>query len=548
MTKPQVNPTQQEIEQLFPFFNWIGKPQDLFDDSLSIKKCLLTFELPIYAVRDEAQIKFTNQARLTSTNGGESNLAGWLPPISHTCFGDQEFLSTYHVKAAYYAGGMANGIASEKMVIGLAREGLLGCFGSGGLSIDRIEKAIQAMQSTVGNSPYMFNLLHNPFEPEIEKQTVDIYMKNNVRVVEAAAYLRLTPAVVQYRAAGLKLDQNGNVSIENHVIAKISRKEIALLFLKPAPQDILDMLVKEGKISAEQGMLAGRVPMADDITVEADSGGHTDNQPLVSLLPSIIALRDQMQKEGGIQQRVRIGAAGGISTPDAALAAYLMGAAYVVTGSINQACVESGACDHTKKLLADAEMADVTMAPSADMFEMGAKVQVLKRGTMFAMRAQKLFNLYNTYTSIEEIPAAERKDLETRIFMRPTDEIWQETKEFFSKRNPDQIQKAEQNPKKKMALIFRWYLGLSSRWSRDGTENREMDYQIWCGPSMGAFNEWVHGTYLEDFCNRHVADVAWQLLRGCAYRFRVQSLKLQGVNIPNQISSYYPEEYIADKS
>ncbi len=35
--------------------------------------------------------------------------------------------------------------------------------------------------------------------------------------------------------------------------------------------------------------------MADDITVEADSGGHTDNRPLVCVLPSIIALRDEIQ-------------------------------------------------------------------------------------------------------------------------------------------------------------------------------------------------------------------------------------------------------------
>lgn len=107
-------------------------------------------------------------------------------------------------------------------------------------------------------------------------------------------------------------------------------------------------------------------------------------------------------------------------------------------------------------------------------------------------------------------------------------------------RNPEQITKAELQPQKKMALIFRWYLGLSSRWARDGVEERKMDYQVWCGPSMGAFNEWARGTYLEDPQNRHVADVAWQLIRGCAYHYRVQSLKLQGVQIPNELYAYQP--------
>ena len=74
-----------------------------------------------------------------------------------------------------------------------------------------------------------------------------------------------------------------------------------------------------------------------------------------------------------------------------------MGAAYVVTGSVNQACVESGASEHTKNLLAHADMADVMMAPAADMFEMGVKVQVLKKGTLFPMRAQKLYELYHRF-------------------------------------------------------------------------------------------------------------------------------------------------------
>ena len=34
-----------------------------------------------------------------------------------------------------------------------------------------------------------------------------------------------------------------------------------------------------------------------------------------------------------------------------------MGAAFVVTGSVNQACVESGASEYTKKLLAQAKAA-----------------------------------------------------------------------------------------------------------------------------------------------------------------------------------------------
>ncbi|MCJ7518297.1 MAG: PfaD family polyunsaturated fatty acid/polyketide biosynthesis protein [Anaerolineaceae bacterium] len=522
-------------------FSWGGQTHDLAFDRDSLRRCLLQFNLPVYAVRENQKIGFTNTGNSIPVNEKTSNLVGWLPPVSFSQFGDPSFCSTYRVKAAYYTGGMANAIASEEMVITLAKSGLMSSFGSGGLSIERLQKAVDTIQSAIPDYPYIFNLLHNPFEPEVEQQTVEIYLKNHIQTVEAAAYIQLTPALVQYRASGLSRDSAGNLHIVNRIIAKISRKEIALLFLHPSPEKILEELVVSGRITREQAVLASQVPLADDITVEADSGGHTDNQPLVSLLPSIIALRDQIQNERPFTVPVRIGAAGGISTPDSVLAAYMMGAAYVVTGSINQACVESGASEYTRHLLAQAAMADVTMSPSADMFELGARVQVIKKGSFFPMRAQKLYDLYTSYNSIDEIPNDVRNELESKVFKRSMDEIWNETASFFSKRNPDQITKANQNPKKKMALIFRWYLGLSSRWSRDGVEDRKMDYQIWCGPSMGAFNEWVRGTYLEDYRNRHVADVAWQLLTGCAYRYRVQGLKLQSVSLPPEMDSYYPQ-------
>ena len=33
------------------------------------------------------------------------------------------------------------------------------------------------------------------------------------------------------------------------------------------------------------------------MTVEADSGGHTDNRPAITLLPTILALRDRLQEQ-----------------------------------------------------------------------------------------------------------------------------------------------------------------------------------------------------------------------------------------------------------
>lgn len=272
--------------------------------------------------------------------------------------------------------------------------------------------------------------------------------------------------------------------------------------------------------------------MADDVTVEADSGGHTDNRPLVCLLPSIIALRDELQAEYEYERPVRVGAAGGLGTPTAVLGAFMMGAAYVVTGSINQASVEAGTSPQVKQLLAQAATTDVMMAPAADMFEMGVQVQVLKRGTLFPMRARKLYELYETYESIDEIPAAEREKLETRVFQRSVDAVWEECVAFFNERDPAQIRRAQGNPKRKMALIFRWYLGLAAHWGLQGDPQRRMDYQIWCGPAMGAFNDWARGSHLEAPENRHVVAMAHELLRGAALLYRLEDLRMQGVRVP----------------
>ena len=122
-------------------------------------------------------------------------------------------------------------------------------------------------------------------------------------------------------------------------------------------------------------------------------------------MPTMLALRDELQAKYGYTQPIRVGAAGGISTPHSALAAFMMGAAYVATGSVNQACVEAGASEHTRNLLAQADMADVAMAPSADMFEMGVKVQVLKRGTMFAPRASKALRILHPLQCLGGNPA-----------------------------------------------------------------------------------------------------------------------------------------------
>ncbi len=512
-------------------------------DEDGIRTKLLDLDNGLFVVRTDEGIGVANRVMFDSPTGDEANSFENLANISAFPIGrlgDPTFCEFYGTEYAYYAGAMANGISSSQMVIELGKAGFLGSFGSAGMVASRLEAAIYEIKENLPDGPYAFNLIHSPSEDALERLAVDLFLKHQITTVEASAFIDLTPSLIYYRAAGLNLSSSGEIVIGNRVIAKLSRKEVALKFLQPAPAALLARLVEAGRISPLQAELAQKVPVADDITVEGDSGGHTDNRPLVCLVPAMVALRDEIQAKYRYPHPVRIGAAGGISTPGSALAAFMMGAAYVVTGTVNQACVESGACAHTKKLLAQADMADVIMAPSADMFEMGVRVQVLKNGTFFPMRAQKLYDYYQRYKAIEDIPAEDREKLEKQIFKRSLESVWEDTVKFFEERDPEQIERANQNPKRKMALIFRWYLGLSSRWSSLGEPGREMDYQIWCGPSIGPFNEWTRNTYLAQPENRRVVDVARHILSGSAYLFRMQSLKMQGIQFPASLESYRP--------
>jgi PfaD family protein len=509
-----------------------------------IKAKLLNLDQPCHVVRTAGRIGVANEGDLGDISAAKSEpleTLFMLPSLSLQQFGDPGFREYHGVKYAYATGAMAGGIASEELVMALGRAKILSSFGSGGLPLARIETAIRRIQQAIPQGPYAFNLIHSPSEAALERGAVDLYLKYSVRTVEASAFLDLTPSIVYYRVAGLNLNRANQVETRHKVIAKVSRREVATKFLQPPPSKLIKELVVQGLITELQAKLAEQIPMADDITVEADSGGHTDNRSLVCLLPSILSLRDTVQDQYGYVRPVRIGVAGGIGTPQSVLAAFMMGAAYVVTGSINQSCVEAAASNHTKQLLAQAEMADVMMAPAADMFEMGVKLQVLKRGTLFPIRAQKLFELYKNYDSIEAIPAPERHQIEKQIFRRSLEAVWEDTVTFFNQRDPDQITRAIDNPKRKMALIFRWYLGLSSRWSNAGEPDREIDYQIWCGPAMGAFNDWVRGSYLAEPQHRRVVDVANQMMTGAAFLYRLQSLQMQGVQLPAACWQYRPE-------
>lgn len=438
---------------------------------------------------------------------------------------------------------MAKGISSVALAVELGKSGMLGFFGAAGLPLEMVEAAID--QLTASGVPFGCNLIHSPQEPDLEADLAELYIRKGVTLVEASAFLALTLPLVRYRLHGIHRTADGSIATPNRIIAKVSREELAEKFFSPPPEKLINNLLQQGLITPEQAELARCIPMAQEVTAEADSGGHTDNRPALALLPTIQSVATRMQQHHRFSVPLRVGLGGGIGTPQAAAAAFAMGAAWIMVGSVHQACVESGTSDTVRKMLAETRQADVTMAPAADMFEMGVTVQVVKRGTMFAMRAAKLYELYRNHSGIDDIPQPEREKLEKTVFMAPLETIWQQTRSFFLQRDPRQVERAERDSKHRMALVFRWYLGQAAHWAKDGAANRAIDYQIWCGPAMGAFNEWVKGSFLEEPSNRRAACVARNILEGAAAISRANLHRFSGdAHLPLQIQ---PEikEYLA---
>ncbi len=496
-------------------------------------------------IRSELDIISSTDGHVRLESASPTAGDGWvgrLPPLYPEWLGDPGFVREHGVRFPYVAGAMANGIATAELVVAMGRARMQAFFGSAGLSPPAIERGLTEIEQGLAGSSAAWgaNLINSPNEPQLEADVASLFLARRVRRVSASAYMSLTAPVVRYACAGLRRSTDGRVIRTNHVFAKVSRPEVAVQFMRPAPSGLLDQLVSSGQLTREEARLAATVPLATAVTAEADSGGHTDHRPLGVLLPALLQLRDETESSHGYEGMIRVGAAGGLGTPAAVASAFALGAAYVVTGSINQAAVESGIGPGARRMLAAADLADVGPAAAADMFEQGVKVQVLTRGTMFAARANKLYDLYRRCAHLDALSTDERAELERTIFCATLDQAWAATADFWSVRDPSQLDRAARDPKHKMALLFRSYLGLSSRWAIDDVTDRRVDYQVWCGPAMGGFNRWVKGSFLEPPEQRTVVQIARNLLEGAAKITRAHQARALGVPLARSCFEYRP--------
>ncbi|TYB89461.1 ACP S-malonyltransferase [Oceaniovalibus sp. ACAM 378] len=427
--------------------------------------------------------------------------------------GSRGFCDAFGLRHAYVSGAMYQGIASVDLVVRMGRAGLLGFFGAAGLPGDEIRSAVRDIKAALGaDDAFGVNFIAHVNRPHLEDDLTDLLLDEGVRMVEASAFMEVTQALVRYRAKGLRRD-GGVTRATNRIIAKVSRPDVAAQFLAPAPEAIVARLLQSGAITRDEADLLAQVPMADAICVESDSGGHTDQGMPFALLPPILGLRDAAMRRFADFGPIFVGSGGGIGTPEAVAAVLMLGADFIVTGSINQCTAEAGTSDAVKDMLQGIAVYDTAYAPSGEMFELGSKVQVLKKGVFFPARAERLVGLYRQYDSIDALDAKLRRQIEDRYFGRDLDAVFQDVARSYP---AAEIERAERMPKHRMALIFRRYFKDTTQWALQGDLDHKVDFQVHCGPAQGAFNAFATGTEIEDWRARHADEIGLRLLEGAA--------------------------------
>ncbi len=416
--------------------------------------------------------------------------------------GDAGFRRDYGLRYAYVAGAPAPGVRTVEWVTSLGRAGLLGF-------LDSPEKdAVTRAAHTLGaGGPFGVSLhanaVHSPNgNGSVEDHTVATALEHGVRFAEVNGYTGITPALLRFRFRGAHRDTARQPIARRFLLALVSRPNIARQFLSPAPNELVTSLVAQGALTAIEGEIARELPIASDVCAVPDPSDATD---LTTLLPTIQRLRDQVAAAHGHQHPSRVGAGGAIGTPEAVACAFLLGADFVHTSAINLCTVEAGVAPTVKELLAGLQIGETTQAPALDGFDHGTQVQVVRKGTLFAQRARKLYELFRFHDSLEAIAPAQLDKLEQTTFKRPLESILEELE--------DSPNFGPSSAKERMAWVFSWYLRQSLRWGLTAEPGEDMSYQIPCDESMAAFNTYVAGSNLADRSSRHVAAIGQRLMQ-----------------------------------
>lgn len=425
-----------------------------------------------------------------------------LPEINNA---KNQFCNKYGLKYPFVGGSMDHGISGKQLVSEMAKAGCLAFLSSTGLTFDQIhEEILETREMLTSKQFFGVNISYNPGNWIREDRMANLLIELDVPVVEASSYLTLTKELVKYKVSGLFKDENGEISSSHRVIAKVTRPDIAELFLLPIPNDLLKKLRDAGEITEEQFHMGAEISVADDICVVGDQAGPTDNSNLLSCFPVIKQWKEENQKTNPWLSRCNLGVAGGIGTKDAVKAVFTLGADFILAGSVLLCTPESEISDSCKEVLKGLQVHDTQLLSSPDLFGLVTRQRVVRKGLFFPARANHLYELYRSNRGVGDLSVNEKRKLETKYFNYKIEDI---LRDFNNQTNCDDRESSGQNEKSEMAILFKWYMEKAILSAKGGNQEERMNYCIKCSSALGALNQQLKGTALEDWKKRNVAKI-----------------------------------------
>lgn len=413
------------------------------------------------------------------------------------------FCKRYGLFYPYVAGSMGNGISAANLVVRMAQKHLLAFIGTNGSFYDTIASTVREVRNAL-TKKQLFGIGLCPGEKE--KKLIELCLAEEIPVIECASYINVSKELVYYKIKGMKKLENGEVFFQNRILVKLSRPEVLRNFISPVPTRLIEELYAEGRITMHEAQLIKNHPTADDVCILTDPAGQTEQYSMISALPTMLEIRDEFKKKYDYSEYIHIGTGGEIGTPKAIAAAFLLGAEFVLTGSINQCTVEAQTSELVKDMLQKVEIQDTNIVMANDFSGLSIKANVLRKGTLYCARANKLYELYRTYNRLEEISPQEREHIENNYFKTSFSEILGEMED-------DNDTKTITSNKAQLMKVLRWYEKNACKWAIEGNKENKVNFLIYTSRSIGAFNNWVKWTELESWRNRHVDEIAIKLMK-----------------------------------
>ena len=428
-------------------------------------------------------------------------LVGTLPPIYPEWLGDRSFGEAHGVRFPYVAGEMANGIATTRLVIALARAGMLGFFGAAGLGSSRGRAGRRrTVRHARRRRHWGVNLIHSPNEPALEERVADLLSGAACARSPRRRSWGSRPRSCAAPPRGLTVDAPAGSSGRAHLFAKVSRPEVAGMFMAPAPGGRCSRRSwRAGQLTAERGRAGGAGPRR--------RGRHrrgrlrrAHRQPAARCaLPD--HPRAARRARRGTVTRTDPGGRGRRAGHAAARwpAAFALGAAYVLTGSVNQACGRVRALRPRREDARPGRVADVIDgARGRHVRAWASRCRCCKRGTMFGARAAKLYEAYRSLPLAGGNPRRRRARLERRRCTPRSTRSGPTPSEFWQQRDPGEIARASATPSTRWRWSSAGTSGNQASWAIDGEPDRRADYQILVRARDGRVQRWTQGRFLAE--------------------------------------------------